>query len=104
MGTNFWVTPALGIAEVPAQSELAKAPDVAAVDTQAVVFAIEKVDSGAFVATVVVGKRTSRLTGQSGAEAAAWAVTDAPIRTAHLVESPHPCRHGSIPAGVPATH
>ena len=101
---NFWVPLALEIVEVPAQFELATAPDVAAVDTQVVVFAIEKAGLAAVVAEVVVGRRTSHLMDQSGAEAAAWAVIDAPIRTAHLVEILHPCRHGSIPAGVPADH
>ena len=101
---------ALGIVEVPVEFELATAPDVTAVDTQAVVFAIEKAGSAAVVvraavvAEVVVGGRTSHLMEQSGAEVAAWAVTDAPIRTAHLVENLRPCRHGSIPAGVPADH
>ncbi len=101
---NFWVPLALEIVEVPAQFELATAPDVAAVDTQVVVFAIEKAGLAAVVAEVVVGRRTSHLMDQSGAEAAAWAVTDAPIRTAHLLESLRPCRHGSIPSGVPADH
>ncbi len=104
MGTNFWAPPVLEIVEVPAQFESATAPDVAAADRRAVGFAIEKEGSAEVVATVVVGRGTSRLTDQFGAETAAWAEIDAPIRTAHLVENLHPCRHGSIPAGVPADH
>ena len=103
-GTNFWVPLMLEIVEVPAQFESAAAPDVAAADRRAVGFAIEKEGSAEVVATVVVGRGTSRLTDQFGAETAAWAEIDAPIRTAHLVEIQHPCRHGSIPAGVPADH
>ena len=104
MGTDFWVPLVLEIVEVPAQFELTTAPDFAAVDTQVVVAAIEKVGSAAVVAKVLVGRRTSHLTDQSGAEAAAWAVTDEPIRTAHPVENLHPCRHGSILAGELAVH
>ena len=104
MGTNFWVPLVSGIVEVPAQFELATELDFVVVDRQVAVTAIEMAGSAAVVAKAVVGRRTSHLMGQSGAEAAAWALTDAPIRTAHLVESLHPCRHGSIPAGVPAGH
>ena len=104
MGTSFWAPLALGIVEVPTQFELTTALVVAAVDTQVGVFSIEKAGSAAVVAEVVVGKRTSHSTDQSGAKVAAWAVTDAPIRTAHLVENLDPCRHGSIPAAVLADH
>ena len=94
----------LEIVEVPAHFELTTAPDFAAVDTQMVVAAIEKVGSAAVVVKAVVGRRTSRLTDQSCAKAAAWAVIGEPIRTAHLAENLHPCRHGSILAGELADH
>ena len=103
-GINFWEPMVLGIVEVPARFALATAPDVAVVDRLTVVFVIEKEGSAAVVAKVGVGEQTLHLTDQSGAEAAAWAVIVAPIRTAHPVENLHPCRHGSIPAGVPADH
>ena len=103
-GINFWEPMVLGIVEVPARFALATAPDVAVVDRLSVVFAIEKEGSAAVVAKVGVGEQTLHLTDQSGAEVAAWAVIVAPIRSAHLVENLRPCRHGSIPAGVPADH